>query len=112
MTTDHAERLRAVLDEHIANGRLAAPRYDEADLAAVLDELEQLRGEREGWFNGAAQRLRHAYRSGWDERGEIVTACLAAVGGHTTAETRAASYVDEWWTVTGLQQLADGASDE
>lgn len=44
-STDHAARLRAVLDGHIADGRLAAPRYDEADVVAVLGELKQLREE-------------------------------------------------------------------
>jgi hypothetical protein len=37
-----AERIRAVLAEHIADGRLAAPYYAEADVVAVLDRLRQL----------------------------------------------------------------------
>jgi hypothetical protein len=37
-----AANLRAVTAEHIADGRLDAPRYAEADVTAVLDERERL----------------------------------------------------------------------
>lgn len=42
MTGDSAAaRIRAVLDEHIADGRLSVPRFDEDDIRQLLDEHEQ-----------------------------------------------------------------------
>lgn len=106
MTTvdDSASRLRAwrvrnYIDDNVIDDELAA------DVLAVLHELERLRAEREIWFNGASQRLRHAYRSGWDDRGEAVVAALGSVGGFMEAEKRAAAYAAEWWGTPGIWPL-------
>lgn len=70
---DHLERLAAVTAEHIADGRLAAPRYAEADVTAALDELKQLRAQRlsldgqvfiSGWYAHAEA----CASLGWDVR--------------------------------------------
>lgn len=121
MSGGHLERLEAMLAELertprlAALARLAGDAYDErrafaglvrrhvdpdefrSDLRAAVDELNKLRAEREGWLNGASQRLRHAYRSGWDDRGERDAQALMVRGGFHEAEVRAAAYAAEWW---------------
>lgn len=103
MSGDHLERLEALLrhyredDDAEMIDAAGDDRLTVGMLRAALDELKQLREEREGWVRGASQRLRHAYRTGWDDRGESVAAALAAVAGFTSAEQRAAAYAAEWW---------------
>lgn len=103
MSGDHLERLEAALrGARRVHHALGEPHpdavlVDESDLSAALDELNKLRAEREGWINGASQRLRHAYRSGWDDRGERDAQALMVRGGFHEAEVRAAAYAAEWW---------------
>lgn len=78
----------------------------------AVAELKQLRAEREGWRDGASQRLRHAYRSGWEERGETIAAAVSAFAGHGMAEQRAKAYVDEWWDVAPEQPERGGVCGE
>lgn len=85
----HLERLEAHLE------RESVPLHLAADLRAAVAELKQLRAEREGWVRGARQRLRHAYRTGWDGHARAMLAALAEGG--LAAEERAAAYVAEWW---------------
>lgn len=69
---------------------------DFTGLRAALADLKRLQAEREAWLNGASQRLRHAYRSGWDDRARTMLAAIAG-GGFMEAEERAAAYAAEWW---------------
>lgn len=108
--SDHLERLEALVGEvepkhdrwqltYVNRGtyELDGVRTTIGDLRDAVAELKRLRAEREGWLNGASQRLRHAYQSGWYDRGESVAAAFAAVAGIASAEQRAAAYAAEWW---------------
>jgi len=61
------------------------------DQRAAVAELKRLRMERESF----AGRLRHAYRAGWDGRGEVVVKALRD-GSGAAAELRGEFYVKEW----------------
>jgi hypothetical protein len=66
----------------------------ESDIEAALAELKQLRKERQAWY----PRLRHAFRSGWDARGEV----MAAAGGFMEAENRGQAYIAQLINVGAL----------
>lgn len=114
MSGDHLEQLEAALRgvqrvrHALGEPHPNAVLVDEPDLDETVKELKQLRAEREGWRNGASQRLRHAYRSGWEERGETIAAAVSAFAGHGMAEQRAKAYVDEWWDIAPQQPAPDG----
>ena len=64
---DHAARMQALFDEHVAGGRLSAPYYDDDDVAAVLDELERLRNA-----PVPLPILRQVWRNGWMDHGNAM----------------------------------------
>lgn len=91
MSNDAAGRLRAVLTDHIAAGRLSAPRYDEADITAVLDEREQLAAKvahREQAQPPLPRLLRYAWRNGWDDHGAALRQAVHEAAGQRDERER------------------------
>lgn len=81
-----AGRLRALIDEHVAAGRLAAPYYSESDLRAVLDEREQLTA-RVAKLEGELANVLHADGSADYSSGECEgCGCCSAAGCHRFAD--------------------------
>ena len=93
---DPVDRMQAVLDEYIADGRLSAPHYAEADVTAILAEVRQLR-EYVVALNEAQVGLQtSAFKAGWWTCRNTVTTSANI----RTAEMHALDYAEQVRAVT------------
>jgi hypothetical protein len=96
-----AGRLRALIDEHVAAGRLAAPYYSESDLRAVLDEREQLAAEAvelRAIRDSRVREVRAAHAAGWLDHAEFIAERNRSVGDarETAGQAYTAARIADW----------------
>ena len=98
MSDDYLDRLERHLgayrednDSECIDNPVAYRWLTVGDQRAAVAELRVLRMQRDSF----AERLRHAYRAGWEGRGEVVAKALHE-GSGAAAELRGEFYLKEW----------------